>query len=84
MRVIMRCGHVAMGRDMEDGTPVCPICLGLTDDALFAMIPQPDLEGRQAVCVVCEENKPSSLYLPYFQYRESGDEFYCGCREALE
>jgi hypothetical protein len=84
MKVIMRCGHVALGRDIREGTPACPICLGLTEEALLVMIPQPDLRGRTAKCVVCEDQQPSSLDLPYFQYREGGDEYYCGCREALE
>lgn len=84
MRVIMRCGHVALGRDMHNHTPACPICLGLTEDALMVMIPQPDLTGRSAKCVVCETSQASSLDLPYFQYIDGGDEFYCGCREALE
>ncbi len=86
MRVVMRCGHVALGKDMHNHTPVCPICVGLTEDALFAMIPQPNVEGRTAICSVCEEALPSSLELPYFQYKqgELSDEYYCGCREWKE
>lgn len=83
MKIIMRCGHVALGKDMHEGTPVCPVCVGFSEEAFFVLVPQPTLSGRNAACVVCEEQVPSNVSLPFFQYLEGGetDEYYCGCRE---
>jgi hypothetical protein len=41
------------------------------------------LVGRTAECAIakCKKERPSSLLLPFFSYREDQekDEYYCGC-----
>jgi hypothetical protein len=71
----MKCGHATYATFEPDGTPYCPI------DSCSEVAKEPNLEGREAKCVVCSRKKPSSFKLPFFQYREGKehDWMYCGC-----
>lgn len=81
-RVLMKCGHVALGTD-KDGKPVCPICIGLRpesrqeDDVRLKA-----LHGRVARCVYCGTGTLSSSLPPFFGHTptEKEDTYYCGCR----
>lgn len=81
-RPLMKCGCVALGVDMDTRLPVCPVHAGLTPDAERIEDNPPDLTGREAVCCYCECRKPSSLDLPFFEYRANRetDSYYNGCR----
>lgn len=80
MGVLMKCGHVAHGRDIN-GNPVCPICVGSTPDAKIVENNLPSLDGRIAECRYCSNKEQSSFDLAFFEYRPSQktDIYYCGC-----
>ncbi len=78
---LMKCGHAANATNGR-GLPSCAICAGLTPDA-EQIAETPDLTGRMASCFTqrCKSFVPSSLDLPFFEYRpdKAEDKFYCGC-----
>lgn len=80
MSVIMKCGHVAQGKD-EAGNPVCVICVGITPNAKIIDESKPNLEGRKATCFYCRREQPSNTDLPFFEHRpdRETDAYYCGC-----
>lgn len=73
--IMMRCGHVAMGRKLEDNTPYCLIC---NCSEVAEII---NVEGRKAKCSECGYEVDSSVDLPFFKYRpdHNTDQYYCGC-----
>lgn len=81
MNAVMKCGHTALGRK-KDGSPVCPMCVGLDPRAEVVDVSPPSLEGRKAVCPHCKRERDSDYGLPFFEYRpqHSMDSYYCGCR----
>lgn len=80
MAVMMKCGHTANAKS-ADGTPCCAICVGLNPDAKV-VAEAPDLSGRQAKCPYCNNIKPSSTDLAFFEHRPTKeyDSYYDGCR----
>lgn len=74
--MIMTCGCAAQSK-RSDGARICGVHYLAT-----SMEPQPNLEGRTAVCSY-ESHKPiaSSPTLAFFKYRvnKDKDEYYCGC-----
>ncbi len=78
--ILMKCGCKASGT--HNDKPVCVPHFGLTPNAEVFADPQPFLEGRLAYCEDCEKEAPSSLKLPFFEYKEEAktDSYYCGCR----
>jgi hypothetical protein len=79
---LMECGHTAQGTRVEDGAPVCVICLGIVLGADVVNSSPPNLEGREAECAHCLRRQSSSTSLAFFQYDPdfSFDSFYDGCR----
>jgi hypothetical protein len=75
---LMMCGHAANAT--HNGDPACVICVGIDPGALVIDASPPDLTGRLAKCSYCGSERPSSTDLPFFEHRESGDYYYCGCR----
>ena len=78
--VLMKCGCKAQGVD-EKGNPVCVTHIGL-DNGARVVAKAPNLKGRFASCIYGNHGKvPSSLSLPFFQYRSKikEDVYYCGC-----
>ena len=73
--VYMKCGHTTTATLAPDNIPFCPICL------CRELTEEPNLEGREAHCVLCLHKRPSSFNLPFFQYCEGNehDFFYDGC-----
>lgn len=76
---LMKCGHAANAKT-DDGEWICALCVG--DSRATEKLPpewMPDLDGREAVCLVCGENQPSSLDLRLYQYRPHAnrDTFVC-------
>lgn len=80
-RPLMKCGHTALG-SRADGSPVCPLCLGIRPGADQVEEQTPSLEGRFAYCGNCGSHRPSDYSLPFFEYHPKNDRdgFYCGCR----
>ena len=78
--VMMRCGHKANATHY--GKPVCVICFGLTPDAEIVADTVPDLTGRRARCIYCDNVQDSNINLPLFEHRPNCkyDSYYCGCR----
>lgn len=77
--VMMACGHSANG--VNRGAPVCVICVGIVPGAR-QVVTAPDLAGRIAQCSYGDHRPvPSSIALPFFEYRPSEPEdlYYCGC-----
>lgn len=82
--ILMKCGCRANAT--HNGEPSCVIHVGLTPDALV-QAETPNLEGRFAYCYYCKREEPSSLQLPFFEYKPEHasrgpewDRYYCGCR----
>ena len=91
--VFMRCGHATTAVD-GSGHPVCPLCQNYLGRTVAET--QPVLEGRVARCWYDTEGVhkpigreravpgpvPSSLDLPFFEYRpgKAEDGYYCGCQ----
>lgn len=75
---MMGCGHVANGRVEVNGewVPCCVICSGIHPGAATP-VGGPDLTGRHSHCT-CGVTVPSSLSLPFFEFRGEGS------RVALE
>ena len=70
--VFLQCGHMS-DRFKGDGSPCCSICLD--DNPLWDKIADviPFVQGRTAVCHVCNEARmPSELTLADFRYRGEG------------
>lgn len=63
--VLMRCGHSANAID-ANGQPRCVICTAKVT------VPSPDLSGRMAECTYCGKRVPSSVNLPFFEYKGPG------------
>jgi hypothetical protein len=80
-RYLMACGCVAEAVDAKTGKPCCVTHLGRHPGA-ETVVPDPDLTSRFAKCDYCGKTRPSSLDLPFFEYRPSKphDVYYCGCR----
>lgn len=80
-RYIMKCGHADNGFDKKTGKRCCVMC-GCFDIEQEIKTGSEGLEGRTAVCTYCHETRPSSWYLPLFEFRPKKDQdsFYCGCR----
>ena len=76
-KILMKCGCIAVARDVKTGKPFCPACM-----CSEVATEQPNLEGRLAKCTCCGRKEPSSLKLPFFRYKpdKEFDSFYCGCR----
>lgn len=77
--VLMQCGCRAQGK--SKGKPVCVVHLGL-DPRAELIAETPKLEGRTAHCCYGTHGTvPSSLKLPFFEYRPESpqDRYYCGC-----
>lgn len=70
MKPLVACGDVA--NSLHEGKPACTIHAGLTPDATRIADTQPSLEGREAICPSCRTIKPSSLTLPFFEFRGYG------------
>lgn len=79
---MMMCGHAANAR-LGD-TPICAICVGIRelDAKARTPAPEPNLEGRVAVCGYCARSRPSAMTLAFFEHRPAlaTDSYYCGCR----
>ncbi len=77
---LMKCGHIAMGEDNKDGSPVCPLCYGLIKGADKIQGELPDLTEKVSKCSMCGKKTDSSYDLPFFKYNEDTfDTYYCGC-----
>lgn len=81
MTLVMKCGHTALGRK-RDGSPVCPMCVGIDPRAEIVDDNPPVLDGRMAVCPYCKRERASDYGLPFFEHRPTRDtdSYYCGCR----
>ena len=77
----MKCGHAANAVNTETNTPVCVICIGLTQGADEIDEAPPDLTGRRASCAYCKREAPSSTNLPFFSVKlhAATDDYYDGC-----
>lgn len=77
-RPMMACGHSANAR--HNGQPCCVICTPNPD--AHRVVDVPDLTGRLAKCSNCQNTKPSSVELPFFEHRpgDKFDMFYDGCK----
>jgi len=77
---LMRCGH-SSNAVTDQGKPCCAICAGI-NDGYDVSATTPDLAGRTSRCLSCKRHLPSSLELPFFEYRptQNWDSHYCGCR----
>lgn len=79
-KIYMACGHVANAEQhINDNVkiPYCAIC-----DCNIIKMEKPNLDGRVAECIYCNNTSPSSFDLPFFEYKEksTNDRYYCGCR----
>jgi hypothetical protein len=73
MSPLMKCGHVANGRlDGFNEKPVCVSCYGIVEGADEKDPNPPALSGRIATCAYGGADTPSSLALPFFEYRGEG------------
>lgn len=67
---IMKCGHAANAT--YKGKPCCVICFGITPGADEISETSPSLENRKAKCAHCQNMKPSSEELPFFEFKGEG------------
>ena len=75
--ILMKCGCVAMAvcrqRNGVVYDPPIPACA--IHDCVEPAEEQPDLTGREAQCTMCGKPAPSSIDLPFFEYRGPGSPF---------
>ena len=78
---IMKCGHKANAVD-QFNNPVCAICFPSKDAVTIDKNPKTYDGTRLAKCSYCNNIKPSSYKLPFFnpQPDKKYDDYYCGCR----
>lgn len=76
-RPIMKCGCSGMGT-----ANLKPCCLTHfpRPESLEVMDVLPDMSGRVARCEYCKAEAKSKEDLPFFQFGENYDSYYCGCR----
>lgn len=64
--ILMDCGHRSQAT--ANGRPVCAICIGThADEAARTVRQPPDLTGRKAHCIYCNQEADSSVGLPFFE-----------------
>lgn len=82
-KCLMKCGHIANA--VENGKPICAICIGIKEGARevesYLVSGTVGIEGRMAKCEWCGTIITSEWELPFFEYKpnEEFDSFYCGC-----
>lgn len=70
-KVMMKCGHAANAKDGY-GRPSCVICAGINPNASIVDKKTTDLTGRISMCSNCKRTVPSTVDLPFFEYRGDG------------
>lgn len=75
---LMKCG-CANNAVRTKGDKDIPVC---SYHDCEEILPRPELKGRWAECLYCENIRDSSLDLPFFQYRPGNfhDWYVCGCK----
>lgn len=76
----LKCGHRAIATVTRAGvtSPACPVCLPRPEATQVAE--PPGVVGRVMRCNECGRERASDSRAAYYQHRDTGDVFYCGCR----